>query len=85
MSNKRPLPGADLDQVKIVNSQGKNFKYLPKSGNIFVTKSEQIREISEFSQGLLNPPLGFEKNNKVDVFFTSGFFDISFSIVKRSS
>ena len=50
---------ADLDQVKIVNSQGKNFKYLPKSGNLFVTKSEQNREISDFSQGLLNPPLGF--------------------------
>ena len=32
--------GADLDQVKIVNSQGKNFKYLSKSGNIFENRNK---------------------------------------------
>ena len=32
--------GADLDQVKIVNSQGKIFKYLSKSGNIFKNRDK---------------------------------------------
>ena len=31
---------ADLDQLKIVNSQGKNFKYLPKPGNILENQNK---------------------------------------------
>ena len=42
---------ADLDQVKITNSQGKNFQCLPKIGEQFL-KSEQNWEISDFFQGL---------------------------------
>ena len=49
-----------LLQLKIVNSQGKNFKYLPKSGNIFKKNRNKIGKFRIFLQDpvyLLNPPL----------------------------
>ena len=32
--------GTDLDKVKLVNSQGKSFKYFRKSGNIFKNRNK---------------------------------------------
>ena len=39
-SKRTVMPWADLGQAKIVNSQGKTFKYLPKSGNIFENQNK---------------------------------------------
>ena len=44
---------ADLNQVKIVNSQGKNFKYLSKSGNIFENRNK-IRKFRIFRKVFFN-------------------------------
>ena len=36
----KDISGADLDEMNIMNSQGKNFKYFPKSGNIFENRNK---------------------------------------------
>ena len=52
------MSGADLDQVKIVNSQGKNFKHFPKLGDYFKNRNKSGNiGFSTRSLYLLNLPL----------------------------